>query len=419
MSVAARGHDHDLPGRYLADLQVYSAWADSWAELAAGDPWSPWPRAGHGAAWDPISRSLLVFGGIQNRSDELSYDHRLYNLSLVTASWTELQVDPEAGLASPTGRSDCTVAWDAEARGLFVFGGFDSSYLDQTWRYVVSQTRPPPLIRCQLGQVCLLDSPVLPDNFSNPIMVKQMCSDAEGLHAHGLEESRLLPEPGIYRICRCSQLQNCNQPVDFDDALGFVLVEGPYSNQSAQCFVGSTCMVPAWKGLGITADDSFIVRRSCATGEALAAYGDVSVQARFNESESSFILDWGRLDPAGPPLLAELCWCPSGRSCTSVEAHAATALQLRILCPPGHYELDAACEVCPEDRYCSGGQALQSCPVASTAPAGSSPLLRDFSREQRASRAWAEGCRVLVTEAKVRRLIASACLGAIGVVAFA
>ena len=361
--------------RYLSDLWRYDRWAGSWAELSAG----PLPRAGHGAAWDPVSLSMLVFGGVQNASGNRSYDHALYNYSLLSG-WTELPTDPS--LPSPSGRSDMTMVWDSAARGLFLFGGFNSSFLRDTWRYVVSQKVAPPILRCQLGQSCRLDIEV-------PVTVKASCSDSEVMEdvLQGTDAPRLrLSDPGTYRLCQCGQAWSCSHPADFSGDFSFFIAEGPFANQSATCFMGSPCRVSTWQGVGITVQDKLVLRKSCRTAEA-SAYDGAAIQVLFQSG--SFALDLGSLNAAGKPEVMELCWCPASRSCNTAEDFGTVAVELHITCPPGQYEIEAACEPCPADRYCPGGASMLSCPSGSSAAVGSSLLLSgECSRCEPVASCW-------------------------------
>ena len=365
--------------QYLAELHRYDAWANTWEALLAGSGFWPSPRGGHSAAWDPVSMSMLVFGGIQNTTStdstdsSLSYDARLFNYTLLTGVWTEEGL--RASVPGPKGRTGQATVWDQESRGLISFAGFDSSYLSETWRYVVSQTQPPLLARCHLGQEC---APAQNDSILASATAKHLCSDPEALDTHddsgGLDNhsgaSPLFIEPGHHRFCGCDA--NCSHPADFQIDLGHFIVEGPYLNQSAQCDLGSVCIISEWRGVGIAVNDSVILQSKCRTKEASAHHRRADIS--FNESMSWFELHVGFLDNGIGPQVVELCWCPASRPCASAQEFLVTALQLRLVCPPGQYELSEACQACPVDHYCPGGEQVYSCPAASTAPAGSSQL---------------------------------------------
>ena len=349
--------------RYLSDLWRYDRWSGRWAELSAA---GPLPRAGHGASWDPVSLSLLIFGGVQNTSGALSYDSGLYNYSLL-AGWTELRPDPQ--LQSPSSRSDMLMVWDATSKGLLVFGGYNSSYLSETWRYVVSSTVAPPIVRCYLGQPCLLHL----GSSSSTLAVKDACLSDTQPAADVDAQQVLHAEPGTYHICQCPS-QPCDQMADFNQVAGFFIAEGPFSNQSAECFLGSSCKIHSWIGVGISADDHLVLRKSCHSTDT-SAYSGVAILVEFDLVTYTFTLDLGHL-AVDHPEDVELCWCPSSIACTSTEDFIVVALRLQILCPPGQHQSDAGCLPCPADHYCTGGSAKHKCPVGSTALVGSGQLLR-------------------------------------------
>ena len=271
--------------QYLSSLQRYDAWADSWADLAAVGTASPWPRGFHVAAWNAITRSLLVFGGIQNstESQSLSYDDGLYSFSLLTRTWTEL--GRWANIPGPSARAHSSMVFDAASPALLLFGGFDASYLRELWRYVMSAKASVPVLRCQLGQPCSLDE---------KLMVKQACQDPGGFSGgQGLAGTRLFVEPGTYDLCGCDG-QNCSEPTDFGAARGHFIAEGPYTNQSASCYIGLMCTVPAWKGVGVSSNDSLIVRKDCRSMQ-VSVYSGIFENPRLTKP-FMFRLSWRALN---------------------------------------------------------------------------------------------------------------------------
>ena len=307
----------------------------------------------------------MVFGGVQNTSNNLSYDVGLYKYSLL-AGWTEIHTDPL--LPSPSGRSDMAMVWDASSRSLVVFGGFNGTYIGDTWRYVASPTTAPPIVRCRLGQPCLLD---LGSNTSG-LTVKSTC-DPDAPPAADVNAPRVPDaEPGTYYICQCGVLQPCNHTADFNEVAGLFIAEGPFPNQAADCFIGLACKIPRWMGVGISAHDKLVLRKTCGSGTA-TAYGGAAVLVGRDGPMHTFSLDLGWLAD-GEPEDVEICWCPASSSCASSEDFSVVALKLQILC---QYRTDTGCRPCPEDHYCAGdGSAKLQCPVGSTALAGSSRALR-------------------------------------------
>ena len=257
---------------YLSSLQRYHAWSDSWAEVSAVGT-VPSPRLGHVAVWDPVTTSLLVFGGIQNLSQQdpgtaltqLGYDDGLYNFSLLTDAWTE--IPRRTDIPGPPGRAYASMALDAATNSLMLFGGFDGSYLPELWRYAMSPKPAALTERCQLGKPCMLDSVA---SAVPRFAVKRTCRDSEVVEFRDSQPSQpsqpLLVEPGSYQTCTCQDEggSNCSQPSEFGVSLGHLVAEGPYANQSASCYIGQACAVPLWAGVGISTSDSMILQRTCS-----------------------------------------------------------------------------------------------------------------------------------------------------------
>ena len=359
---------------YLQDLHYYDASADRWGEVPAAGHW-PAARNGHATAWDPVSKSMLIMGGTQNASDGLSYTNSLYNFSLLSGSWQEEGL--QAGLPGPSGRTALAMVWDEKSRGLFAFGGFNASYLQQSWRYAASQTNPPLVVRCELGSNCSF-------RFGNAagIGAKHVCSDSDFLGGllfvvseedhWSLESPHLLLEPGQHRLCGCET--SCSHPSDYQVAIGYFLVQGPYSDQSAECYLGSVCTIDAWRGVGISVNDSVVMQSRCVNGEASINYPwEHAIGVTFNDTYGWHSLEVGLLDRGDKPETVELCWCPSSRACGSATDYLVVALRLEILCPPGEYSAGQSCLLCPAGQFCSGGVELQSCPFASTSEPGARP----------------------------------------------
>ncbi|CAE7420769.1 rngB [Symbiodinium microadriaticum] len=367
---------------YLDDLRSYDASAGTWTDLSASGYW-PTARAGHAAAWDQVSMSMLLMGGITNVSNDLSYESSLYNYSLLTNSWKQEGLQTE--VLGPTGRTGHSIAWDYASRGLLSFGGFNASYLQQTWRYVVSQTSSPLLVSCQLGRNCSFRW-----NVSGVGTVKRTCSDPdilaelptllsdeaeEDLWMFGGHATRLFAEPGHHRLCWCDT--NCSHPENFSVTAGYFVVEGPQLRQSAQCYLGRDCRISEWRGVGISVNDSVVMQSRCSGEPQASTYSQRSVTISFNESYGWYTLHIGFLDPMEglKPEALELCWCPATGPCTSAEEFLVVALNLDVICPPGEYSEGpgSSCLPCPPNFFCPGGSEVQSCPASSTSTEGSRP----------------------------------------------
>ena len=112
---------------YRNDLWTYDPSANAWAE-STPEGLSPAPRAAHAAALDPVSGRLIVFGGF----DGEKYYGDLWAYDPSATTWTELK---PAGL-SPTARHGHSLAYDPMSKTMILFGGFDGRLqYNDTWAY--------------------------------------------------------------------------------------------------------------------------------------------------------------------------------------------------------------------------------------------------------------------------------------------
>lgn len=106
----------------------------SWTELQPhGTP--PPPRWGHVAAWDPIGRRMVIFGGSQVTTDSLPIGD-LWQLSMDDTTWTEIV--PQG--TPPAPRSHATAIYDPGYRRMIVFGGNLAPPLwetNETWELIL------------------------------------------------------------------------------------------------------------------------------------------------------------------------------------------------------------------------------------------------------------------------------------------
>ena len=137
----------------------------------------------------------------------------------------------------------------------------------------------------------------------------------------------------------------CNQTTDFSDDLGVFIVEGPLPNQSRTCFTGEDCVVPV-QGIGMSLNDTVMALAQCGGSLATAIFGEQTISVSFDDAADRFVVDLGFVDAASRPDTVHLCWCPAGCECSVPEAFRATAMQLHVVCPPGQYEVDGACQPC-------------------------------------------------------------------------
>ena len=135
----------------LGDLWRYDSWRRSWICLKS----APESRAGHTAVWDTVSMSMLVHGGV-GFSDGLRFEKQTWNYSLLLDNWSPLSLSlPSYG---PNARTDHSAAWDPISRSMFIFGGLDSmnETNNEFWRYLGPEVHEVLRAECILGQQCNL-----------------------------------------------------------------------------------------------------------------------------------------------------------------------------------------------------------------------------------------------------------------------
>lgn len=76
----------------------------------------PPPRAGHSAAWDPVTRQMFIFGGHGNRGQ---YQDDLWRYQPATNAWT--QIFPTG--RPPPARTSHSAVWDLVGSQMLVYGG--------------------------------------------------------------------------------------------------------------------------------------------------------------------------------------------------------------------------------------------------------------------------------------------------------
>jgi hypothetical protein len=93
----------------------------TWTQLNPATTFSG--RAGFATAYDPISKKVVLFGGLNN-SEELN-DTWTFD----GTNWEQLQP-----AVSPGPRADATMAYDSKTHKLVMFGGFAGfAFLNETW----------------------------------------------------------------------------------------------------------------------------------------------------------------------------------------------------------------------------------------------------------------------------------------------
>ncbi|CAE7779863.1 lgals3bpa [Symbiodinium sp. CCMP2592] len=360
----------------LADLWHFNSWHQRWSLL---EPLGSQPpsRAGHVAAWDPLTMSMLVHGGIRHEDGESSYSDDLWNYSLLLDSWMPMALH-EHGLR-PAARTDHVACWDSHSRSLLIHAGFDASYRSDTWRYLGPEVSPTLIVECVLGQQCYVE-------YHQGLAVLENCSQvSEGrgflvyngsqfVFANDVQlddstkSSQVNILPGTYRLCswHCSVSAPCVQESDSVTGTGFLLVRGPFPDQSFECFVGAQCIVVGLQGAKLAQDDLLLPMQLCVTSNASSLFLNPQPISASVTASHDFAFDFGMLPTNTTPEKLQLCWCASRSNCSAPEDFRAVAMKLDVVCPPGTYELLSIrqCQECPAGYFCPGGQAaeLRPCP---------------------------------------------------------
>jgi Galactose oxidase, central domain len=99
-------------------LPAATAQSSTWTALPAGFP----PRSTMASAWDPVSNSLVIFGGY----DDSNYKNETWLFDGSTWSMANTPVAPPA-------RAAASMAFDQTSQKLVLFGGFNGQYKNDTW----------------------------------------------------------------------------------------------------------------------------------------------------------------------------------------------------------------------------------------------------------------------------------------------
>lgn len=118
------GFDGALRGDVWSLRDDGGSWA--WGLLPTSGA-APSPRRGHTAVWDPETRQMLVFGGL----DGGGFRNDLWSLAWSGGTWTWTEVSAAGPAPSP--REEHTAVWDAEGQRMLVFGGDDGALRNDAW----------------------------------------------------------------------------------------------------------------------------------------------------------------------------------------------------------------------------------------------------------------------------------------------
>ena len=124
-----------------------------WSQVS---PSGPGARGSHAAAYDPVTESMIIFGGTEALSDTWRY------VQTPSPGWTQLLTSTH-----PTGRKGASMVYDGTRRRMLLFGGYDVTlnYKNDVWALsldgvpdwgpVATAGTPPP---ARLDQVMVLDT---------------------------------------------------------------------------------------------------------------------------------------------------------------------------------------------------------------------------------------------------------------------
>lgn len=105
---------------------AHAAVSGRWLQLAPQT--HPSARAGHAAAYDPVNKKLVIFGGVtatRYLADTWTYDG---------SNWTRLSTP-----VAPPARTAADMAYDEVTKQLVLFGGYDgNNFLGDTWLFDVA-----------------------------------------------------------------------------------------------------------------------------------------------------------------------------------------------------------------------------------------------------------------------------------------
>lgn len=119
--------------------------ATNWTQLTPTPP-LPSPRYTASMAFDPISGQLILFGG---------YDGSYLN---DTWGWDGTNWNQLTPVTTPPARSGAVMAYDSDTQQLILFGGYNGIYLNDTWNWdgtnwnlLTPATSPPALFLASMA----------------------------------------------------------------------------------------------------------------------------------------------------------------------------------------------------------------------------------------------------------------------------
>ncbi|CAK8998135.1 unnamed protein product [Durusdinium trenchii] len=308
----------------LNDLWHYALWSNSWTQLFTSS--SPAGRAGHSAVWEPLTWSMLIFGGVRV-NESINYTAEVWNYSLLTSSW--IPMAPSGPYPAPGPREDHTAVWDPKSNYVHLFGGFDSTYKSDFWRYRSLDLEEVPVKKCFLGQECHLVFGTSGLRFGADDMIQVVDFFTLTYFVFSTSSGPAmsngpfwLAEPGLYRISRCSKVNSLCEGHWFE--FGFLLVLGPFSGQSFVCDLGSHCVVGGLQGFSLSRTDQLLPLKECGTSLQTSTFQARPISASGTDDILTDVFDFGPLDLDGAPEQVQLCWC--AEDCKELEDFRALAM---------------------------------------------------------------------------------------------
>jgi len=166
-------------------------------------------------------------------------------------------------------------------------------------------TMPPASQLAVASGECGTESPVGMPRYGQSI------PSADGSHfAWGQE--RVTASPGVYRLCWCSEGQNCILPTHFMAYAGILQVKWPtFSPDLFFCELGRLCNISGVQGEGLSNNDKVMLLTKCGQGlEEATTFMEGSMSIATYEDGGKFLL------PASVQSGTYLvCWCAAENTC--------------------------------------------------------------------------------------------------------
>ena len=119
---------YDLDWNRLNDVWEYNGSSKTWTDFTPSTGAFPIQRSGHAAAFDPVRRKVVMFGGLNDSSQWLN---DTWEWDTVAHTWTN--VTPAT---SPSPRQGSRLVYDAANDRIILVGGVDANHFyGETWAW--------------------------------------------------------------------------------------------------------------------------------------------------------------------------------------------------------------------------------------------------------------------------------------------